>query len=114
MEYAHRNCLNSHCYWMLRKQGFEAKPAAERLHGMSVANKNELLFQNGINYNDLPAWQKRGIGFYWQSMPKQGINPQTGEIVITKRQSIKVDFYIPGAYTFDTFHIDLIDPRISG
>ncbi len=81
---------------------------------MSVANKNELLFQNGINYNDLPAWQKRGIGFYWQSMPKQGINPQTGEIVITKRQSIKVDFYIPGAYTFDTFHIDLIDPRISG
>jgi tRNA(His) 5'-end guanylyltransferase len=26
------------------------------------AEKNELLFQYGINFNDLPAWQKRGAG----------------------------------------------------
>ena len=30
---------------------------------MSVSQKNELLFQAGINFNDLPTWQKRGIGF---------------------------------------------------
>ena len=26
--------------------------------------KNELLFQKGINYNDLPGWQKKGVGVY--------------------------------------------------
>jgi len=29
---------------------------------MSIAGKNELLFQHGVNFNDLPLWQKRGIG----------------------------------------------------
>ena len=34
------------------------------MEGLSVADKNELLFQREINFNDLPSWQKRGIGFY--------------------------------------------------
>jgi len=101
MEDAHRNCLNSHCYWMLRKQGMDASEAGKSLLGMSVAAKNELLFQNGINYNDLPAWQKRGIGFYWQTVPKEGVNPQTGEKVVTERQSVKVDFELPWGDAFE-------------
>jgi tRNA(His) 5'-end guanylyltransferase len=112
MEDAHRNCLNGHCYWMLRKQGQEANAASTRLLGMSVSAKNELLFQNGINYNDLPVWQKRGIGFYWQTVPKAGVNPQTGEKAMAERQEIKVDFDIPWAYPFDKFLLDLIDPKI--
>lgn len=31
--------------------------------GLSVSQKNELLFQYGINFNDLPNWQKRCVGF---------------------------------------------------
>ena len=115
MEDAHRNCLNSHCYWMLRKQGLEADVAAKQLLGMSVAAKNELLFQNGINYNDLPVWQKRGIGFYWMSMPKEGFNPQTGEKVITERQNVAVDFDIPWGDEFGKFLLDLmVDKGKSG
>ncbi len=91
----------------------EADQAAKQLLGASVAAKNELLFQNGINFNDLPVWQKRGIGFYWQVVPKEGHNPQTGEIVITERQSIKVDYETASAYGFERFLLDLIDPRIS-
>jgi len=55
-EDAHRNALNAHCYWVQRKQGAGALQATKRLEGMSVAEKNELLFQNGINFNDLPSW----------------------------------------------------------
>ncbi len=109
---AHRNCLNSHCYWMLRKQGVKAAVAAHQLLGMSVKDKHELLFQNGVNFNDLPAWQKRGIGFYWQTVPKQGRNPKTGETVIAARQTIKVDLEIPWAYDFERFLLDLIDPQL--
>src|SRR5581483_7379340 len=55
-EDAHRNALNAHCYWLLRKQGQSIGDATAALRGMSVASKNELLFQNGINFNDLPLW----------------------------------------------------------
>ncbi len=101
MEDAHRNCLNSHCYWMLRKQGMDANDASKHLLGMSVADKNELLFQNGVNYNDLPTWQKRGIGFYWQTVAKEGVNPQTGEMTVTERQCVKVDFELPRGDALD-------------
>jgi tRNA(His) guanylyltransferase len=61
-EDAHRNALNGHCYWMLRKQGRSVGEATQNLLKLSVAQKNELLFQNGINFTDLPNLQKRGIG----------------------------------------------------
>jgi len=64
-EDAHRNALNAHCYWMLRRQGMNVNQATEKLLRMPVADKNELLFQNGINFNDLPTWQKRGVGLVW-------------------------------------------------
>ena len=112
MEDAHRNCLNSHCYWMLRKQSIEAGEAAKQLLGMSVAAKNELLYQNGINFNDLPVWQKRGIGFYWQMIPKDGFNPHTGKSVTTERQAVTVDFAIPWADRFDKFLLNVIDSQL--
>lgn len=64
-EDAHRNALNAHCYWLLRGQGMDASGATGALDGMSVAGKNELLFRNGTNFNTLPEWQRRGVGFFW-------------------------------------------------
>lgn len=43
-EDAHRNALNGHCYWLLRKQGQSVAAATRTLEGVSVAAKNELLF----------------------------------------------------------------------
>ncbi|MGI8554262.1 MAG: tRNA(His) guanylyltransferase Thg1 family protein, partial [Dehalococcoidia bacterium] len=65
-EDAHRNALNSYCYWTLRDEGKSAGAAQAMLLRMSVAGKNELLFQHGINFNDLPGWQKRGVGLSWE------------------------------------------------
>ena len=56
MEDAHRNCLNSWCYWTLRKEGKNATEASEELEGKSISWKNEFLFQRGINFNNLPVW----------------------------------------------------------
>lgn len=94
-EDAHRNALNSHCYWLLRKQGQSVKQATEFLKKKSVADKNELLFQNGVNFNDLPTWQRRGYGFYWEMYEKQGQNPITGEQVSSQRRRVKRDFELP-------------------
>jgi len=102
-EDANRNALNGHCYWTLRKQGKTMDEATAALVGMSVADKNELLFQNGINYNDLPDWHKRGIGLYWELYDKPGTNPLTGESATSKRWRIKTDYNLPRKDDYSTF-----------
>ncbi len=107
-EDAHRNALNGHCYWMLRQQGKDVAAATKHLLGMSVADKNELLFQNGINFNDLPNWQKRGMGIYWEIYQKPGKNPKTGEDVMAERRRLKRDFDLPMKEAYENFIKDLL------
>ena len=94
-EDAHRNALNAHCYWTLRKEGKSAREAAETLKKRSVADKNELLFSHGLNFNDLPNWQKRGIGLAFQAEEKAGYNPLNGETTTVVRNRLRVDHDLP-------------------
>lgn len=87
-EDAGRNALNAHCYWLLRKEGKSVTEATTAIEGLSVSAKNELLFARGINFNDLPNWQKRGMGLLWESLDKQGLNPVTGETTTARRRRI--------------------------
>jgi tRNA(His) 5'-end guanylyltransferase len=87
-EDANRNALNGWCYWTLRKEGESKHKATSILSGKGNDFKNELLFQKGINYNDVPSWQKRGIGFVFEEVEKEGMNPITGEKVKTKRREL--------------------------
>jgi tRNA(His) guanylyltransferase len=100
-EDAHRNALNTHCYWLLRKQGQSARAVDTQIAGLSIAAKNELLFQHGVNFNDLPAWQKRGVGLIWETYDTHGVNPQSGAAVTTQRRRITVFEELPAreAYT---------------
>ena len=36
-----------------------------------------MLHTRGIIYNDLPAWQKRGVGLTWEAYEKEGTDPRT-------------------------------------
>jgi tRNA(His) 5'-end guanylyltransferase len=94
-EDAYRNALNSHCYWMLRNKGHSVQEATSQLSGMNVGDKNELLFQNSINFNTIPDWQKRGIGLYWESYDKPSQNLITGQNTLTKRRRITENYNLP-------------------
>jgi tRNA(His) 5'-end guanylyltransferase len=107
-EDAHRNALNSHCYWLLRKQGKSVRAATSFLEGRSVADKNELLFQYGVNFNDLPQWQKRGVGVYWENYSKPAINPITGEAVLAQRRRLRVEMELPMKDAYNQFIHQLI------
>ncbi|MEI8021463.1 MAG: tRNA(His) guanylyltransferase Thg1 family protein, partial [Schlesneria sp.] len=54
-EDAARNALNAYCYWTYRKKGLAEQVATEKLFGLSVSRKNELLLEHGINFNDVPC-----------------------------------------------------------
>lgn len=94
-EDAHRNALNAHCYWMLRKEGLDARTANDLLEGKSVAYKNELLFSRGINFDKLPSWQKRGVGIYWTDVEKAGYDPVAQRGVTAIRRGLQVDYGLP-------------------
>jgi len=102
-EDAHRNALNSHCYWMLRKEGSTERQATRLLENKSVAEKNELLFSRGINFNDLPNWQKRGVGLYWIKEQKSGFNPKENVAVTVERNAIKIDYDLPMKDEYSAF-----------
>ena len=94
-EDAHRNSLNSHCYWTLRKIGISASDAQKHMSGLPNSEKHEILFQNGINYNDLPLWQKRGVGMYYRTEQRQGFNPKTNETTSFTRNILHIDMDLP-------------------
>ncbi|MBN9119040.1 MAG: guanylyltransferase [Planctomycetes bacterium] len=102
-EDAHRNALNAHGYWLLRKQGKSVGEATAALSGLSVAEKNELLFQNGVNFNDLPLWQKRGAGLYWEEFDRPAENPRTGEQVVARRRRVRRDLELPMKDDYSSF-----------
>ena len=107
-EDAHRNALNAHCYWLLRNEGQTVQQATKALERLSVAEKNELLWQRGINFNNLPLWQRRGIGLYWESYEKTGTNPLTEEVVTATRKRLKKDLELPMSDEYSQFVRSLI------
>ena len=92
---AFRNALNAYCYWMLRDQGGSAEEATAHLRGMASSAKHDLLFAQGINFNDVPVWQRRGIGLCWGLVRGEGVNPISGEPQQMQRRRLIVDESLP-------------------
>ncbi len=114
-EDAHRNALNAHCYWALRHAGASAGAATSKLSRLSVAEKNEFLFKTaGVNFNDLPNWQKRGMGLYWETYEKASSNPITGQPATAVRRRIVKDLELPMKDEYSTFVRSLIKREHGG
>ncbi len=88
-EDAGRNALSAHCYWAQRREGVPAKRATASLLRMTTSQKNEFLFQRGVNFNDLPLWQKRGVGAHWVTKTKRGRDPRTGAATSYERRELE-------------------------
>lgn len=102
-EDAHRNALNAHCYWLLREQNQSVTKATSMLEGLSIADKNEFLFQNNINFNELPLWHKRGSGIFWENYQKTAINPITQQEVMAERKRLKIELHLPMKEDYGNF-----------
>ena len=111
-EDAHRNALHAHCYWAMRGDGATPAASAAKFEGATIAEKNEFLFRRGTNFNELPNWQKSGIGVRWQTWTKTGTNPITGECVQAQRRRLEPDLELPRGDAYATYLEQIIDASL--
>jgi tRNA(His) guanylyltransferase len=89
------NALHGWCYWTLRKSGKDIQEATAILKGKPVSFQNEMLFRHGINFNDLPVWQRRGVGLYREFYEKEGFDPKRRKMVFASRRRIRINQELP-------------------
>ena len=107
-EDAHRNALHGHCYWLLRGQGLDDAAATQRLLGVSLAERNELLFQHGVNFNELPTWERRGIGATWEPVETAVVDPRSGQPAKRTRKRVAVQWELPMKEAYDAYVRELV------
>jgi tRNA(His) 5'-end guanylyltransferase len=105
---AARCALNGWCYWTLRNDGMSVRQATRELESRGVDYKNELLFRHGVNFNEVPAWQRRGVGLRWEQYEKEGFNPKTGETVIAQRRRIAAVDPLPMKDAYEAFLVQVL------
>jgi len=106
---ATRCALNGWCYWTLRREGRSAREATRALDGATVAQKNEILHARGINFNDVPAWQRRGTGVFWERYAKEGLDPRRNVRVSAERRRAAVDEALPMKDAYSAYVRRLLD-----
>lgn len=92
---AARAALSMWCYWTLRQSGATARQATSALRGAGTADQNELLRQHELNFNNVPAWQKRGTGLSWEQYEITGVDPRTGTATTAARRRLRADSELP-------------------
>lgn len=89
-----RNCVNSHGISHLKSK-YSNSEANDKINGMNLSDIHELLFENGINVNDVETYKKRGIGIYRKNKKVVGFNKKENKNQISYRSYVYVDWDIP-------------------
>ncbi len=111
---AARCALNGWCYWTLRKSGLGVAEATAAMRGKRDGWKNETLFAAGVNFNEVPLWQRRGTGLYWRQEAHTGHDPVAGEDVETTRRRVYVDRELPMGDGYGRLVAGLLAPDAVG
>ena len=91
---AWRNCINSYASNFLKSK-YSNDEVNDKLNGLKSSDVHELLFQNGINLNDVETWKKRGVGIYKRNKKVEGFNKKENRNQISYRKYLYVDLDIP-------------------
>ncbi len=89
-----RNCVNSHGISYLKTK-YPNNEANDKIKGMKLNEIHELLFQEGINLNDIETYKKRGIGIYRKNKKVEGFNKKENKNQISYRSYVYTDWEIP-------------------
>ena len=89
-----RNCVNSHGISYL-KTIYSNTEANDKINGMKLSDIHELLFENGINLNDVETYKKRGIAVYRKNKKIVGFNKKENKNQTSYRSYVYTDVELP-------------------
>lgn len=90
-----RNALDTCVYWALREQGLTAPQTQRRMSGLARAEKEEQLRTYGPAFDQRPAWQRRGVGVWFETVPRAARHHRTRQPVIELRRRLHHEFSLP-------------------
>jgi tRNA(His) 5'-end guanylyltransferase len=92
---ADRNALNTCLYWALREQGLTAPQAQRRMEGLDREAKKEAVATYGPAFGERPAWQRRGVGIWFETVEKRGYDPKAQRQTKVLRHRLHHEFHLP-------------------
>lgn len=95
-----RNHMQSYGFYTFVSEGMGEKEAAAKMKGMKFEDIHELMWQRGVNLNETPGWQRKGVFIYRKKTTREGYNPIKGEKVSVERREV-VEDWDPPLFTSD-------------
>lgn len=89
-----KNCIASHGISFLKSK-YSNKRANDMITGLKSSEIHELLYQNGINLNDVETYKKRGIAVYRKNKKVVGFNKKENREQVSYRTYTYVDWEVP-------------------
>jgi tRNA(His) 5'-end guanylyltransferase len=72
---AWRNHMQSYGFYTLVQEGVAEREASRKMKGMKFEDIHEMMWQRGVNLNETPAWQRKGVFIYKKAHAKEGYDP---------------------------------------
>ena len=89
-----KNCIASYGISFLKSK-YSNKIANDKINGLKSSEIHELLYQNGINLNDVETYKKRGIAVYRKNKKVVGFNKKENKEQVSYRTYAYVDWEVP-------------------
>ena len=106
-----RNARVLHAYWLLRGQGTDPRQATRMLKGMGAREQEALLRdRGGVEFTELPAWQRGGANLWHETFEREGTDPRTGQEKVATRRRVKVEETLPDGAAYPWWIRERIDP----
>lgn len=86
---AWRNHMQSYGFYTLVKEGIAEREASKRLRGMKFEDIHEMMWQRGVNLNETPAWQRKGVFIYKKAVIKRSFDPLKKKSVHVRRAEVE-------------------------
>ena len=89
-----KNCIASYGISFLKSK-YSNKIANDKINGLKSSEIHELLYQNGINLNDVETYKKRGIAVYRKNKKVVGFNKKENKEQVSYRTYAYVYWEVP-------------------
>ena len=89
-----KNCIASHGISFLKSK-YSNNEANDKINGLNSSEIHELLYQNGINLNDVETYKKRGIAVYRKNKKVEGLNKKENKNQVSYRSYVYIDWDVP-------------------